>query len=208
MNISNTSSMVSINNTSQSNSRQNTSLNSSQKEFVSSLLSNYDSQNLSTEDATSIVESLKDEGIKASSSLAQTMEESGFNAQEIGELANVENSEIGTSAPPPHPPRPSSGEEDEEDESIISELLDSLLSTDEDDETSTTISTSFEDIMEYTSRIVSLNEDSQSDVMDLLDKYNNEESDFSKEEIGTIVKYSLGEILSEPSNYNRISFYA
>ena len=61
-----------------------------QEELISSLLSGYDSSNLSQEDAMAITETLKDAGIKPSKQLAEVMSESGFSAREVGYLAQAE----------------------------------------------------------------------------------------------------------------------
>jgi len=75
------------------------SLSDEDKEYISSLLSEYDSSNLSQEDATQIDNTLKEAGIMPSRELANVMSESGFNAREMGDLA-----ESG------RPPKPSSYE--------------------------------------------------------------------------------------------------
>jgi len=62
--------------------------------------------------------------------------------------------------------------------------------------------------MDYTSRIVNLNQESQDQVMSLLDDLSSEDSEFSDEQKAAILKYNLGEILSNSDNYNRISFFA
>ncbi len=177
-------------------------LSSSQLETISSVLGSYDANNLSSQDATSIVEAFKDAGIKPGAALAKAMESEGFDAKEVGDLAGVGGSQGGRGMPPPPPP-PSGGEQEESD---ISSLLDELLSIDEDEE-QTTLS-SFEQIMEYTSRIINLNDSSKSEVMDMLDKFSSQDSAFSSEEKSNIIKNSLSQILSEPDNYNRVSFYA
>lgn len=102
----------------------------------------------------------------------------------------------------------------EEEEDYITELLDSLLSAEEDDEDSTTVTSSvvngvsFGDVMDYTSRIVNLNEESQEQVMTLLDDLSSKDNELSNTEKASLVKQNLGEILSNQDNYNRVSFYA
>lgn len=201
-------SIASTMNTAQ-NSSKNTSLSEEQQKFVSTLLASYDVSNLSENDAKSIVESLKNEGIEPGKSLEKAMSDSGFSAKEVGTLAGVgQNSgtQKGGGMPPPPPPS-NSASLSEEDTSVISELLDSLLSIDESD-TTTSSSTSFDDIMKYTSRIVNLNEQSQDKVMEILDKYTQDDTDLSKQDIQSIVKYNLNEILSNQDNYNRTSLLA
>jgi len=177
----------------------NTPLSESQLETISSVLSNYDSSNLSAEDASAIVEAFSSAGIEPSRELANAMSSEGFNAKEVGDLADVGKGNM----PPPPPPPPSGSEQEESD---ISSLLDSLLSIQREDEESATTS-SFNEIMEYTSRIINLNENSKTEVMDLLDKFSSNE-EYSSSEVNNIIRNSLGQILSDPDNYNRVSFYA
>lgn len=176
------------------------SLTSSQLETISSVLNNYDSSNLSSEDASAIVEAFEAAGITPSRELANAMSSEGFNAKEVGDLAGVGRGDM----PPPPPPPPGGSEQEESD---ISSLLDTLLSIENEDEESST-TTSFNEIMEYTSRIINLNEESKSEVMDLFDKFSSEETDYSSSEVNNIIRNSLGQILSDPDNYNRVSFYA
>ncbi len=61
-----------------------------QEEFIATLLSNYDASNISAEDAEEIDSTLKDAGIMPSRELAEVMSESGFDAREIGDLAESE----------------------------------------------------------------------------------------------------------------------
>lgn len=183
-------------NTSTSSTNRSSSLTSDQTDLISSVLSNYDSNNLSQEDAQAIVSAFQDAGIKPSSELASAMENAGFSAQEVGQLAGVGPKGAGGMPPPP----PSS-----EELSSVSSILDSLLSTDED--SSSTTSTSFDDIMEYTSRILNLNEKSKDEVMTLLEKYSNSESNYTQDQKSSIIKNSLSQILSDTNNYKSVSFY-
>lgn len=64
-------------------------LSSSQLDTISSVLANYDANNLSESDAQSIVAAFQKAGIEPSEELASAMEEAGFDAQEIGTLAGV-----------------------------------------------------------------------------------------------------------------------
>lgn len=199
----------------QSSNSQNSTLSSYQKEYIGSLLENYDSSSLSADDAVEIVTALKDQGIAASEELAQYMDDVGFDAKEIGDLASVSGGIEGGGRPaggPPPPPPQGGNQSSEEEEDYISELLDALLSTDDED-SSTTASTvvngvSFSDVMDYTSRIVNLNETSQDQVMTLLDDLNSEDNTLSNTQKASLLKQNLGDILSNQDNYNRVSFYA
>ncbi|KZN66886.1 hypothetical protein N478_18845 [Pseudoalteromonas luteoviolacea S4060-1] len=68
-----------------------------QTDTIKATLEQFDSQNLSEEDAKSIVETFKEAGIKPGKALAEQMSELGFDAKAVGELAGVE--------PPPKPPK-------------------------------------------------------------------------------------------------------
>ena len=176
-----------------SSTSSSSSLTAAQLETISSVLESYDSSNLSASDAQSIIASFEEAGIEPSAELESAMSDLGFDAKEVGDLGR---SDAQSGMPPP----PS-----EEEVSSISSLLDSLLSTEEDDETSTSSSTS--DIMDYTSRILSLNDSSKEEVMNLLDKYSSEDSTYSQSETNALLKASLSEILSDNSNYKSVSFY-
>ena len=65
------------------------SISDEEEEFIASLLSDYDSSNISSEDASEISSALREAGIAPSRELAQVMEESGFDAREIGSLAEA-----------------------------------------------------------------------------------------------------------------------
>jgi urease gamma subunit len=171
-------------------------------------LSQYDSENLSEADAQAIVEAFQAEGIQPGRALAEAMNAEGFDAREVGQLAGVEGPRGGGGMPPPPPP-PS-----DEEVSSISSLLDTLLNSDEEDEESTTTTSginsdsTFDEVMEYTSRILSLNSKSQESVLEMLTKLSTNENDYSKSEMNNLVKGSLSSILSDTNNYNQTSFYA
>lgn len=203
----------------QSSNSQNSTLSSYQKEYIGALLENYDSSSLSADDATQIVSALKDQGIAPSQELVQYMDDAGFSAKEIGDLASTSGGAQGIGAqpaggPPPPPPPQGGNQSSQEDQDYISELLDSLLSTDTTDQ-STSADTSdvvngvsFSNVMDYTSRIVNLNQQSQDQVMTLLDNLNSEDNTLSNTQKASLLKQNLGEILSNQDNYNRVSFYA
>lgn len=90
-------------------------LNDEQGTVVSDTLSQFDPQNLSTEDAQSIVAAFQDAGIKPGKALASAMEEAGFDAKQVGELAGVEK-------PKGPPPRPLSEEQNSVIESVLSDF--------------------------------------------------------------------------------------
>ena len=86
---------------------------------IGSILSEYDPNNLTTEDATSIANSFAQNGIEPSKELADAMESFGFDAQEVGTLAGV----IAPRPNMPPPPPPSMQEKDEVTD-LLAELLD------------------------------------------------------------------------------------
>ncbi|NKF50858.1 hypothetical protein G3R49_09825 [Shewanella sp. WXL01] len=95
---------------------QTASLSEDQKSLIEATLSEYDADNLSQDDALAITETFKEAGINPSKALATTMEEYGFDAKAIGDLAGV--------TPPPPPPKDSGMSE----MNITDEMLESLNS--------------------------------------------------------------------------------
>lgn len=180
------------------NSGSNSTLTDSQLEIISSTLEQYDSSNLSSDDAASIVAAFQDAGIQPSEELASAMEAEGFDAKEVGDTAGVGGPQGGGGMPPPPPPS-------EEEVSEVSDLLDTLLSLEEDEESTDDVATQ---VMEYTSRILNLNDESKSEVMDILEKFSANEEEYTDSEVSNILKSSLGSILSDSDNYNKVSFYA
>lgn len=74
-------------------------LTENQQSLISETLSQFDVDNISQEDAASIVQTFSEAGIEPGKALEQAMADSGFDAKVIGELANVE--EDGHRPPPP-----------------------------------------------------------------------------------------------------------
>lgn len=101
--------------------RPESAISDEQKELISSVLADYDPQDLSQEDAAQIAGAFKEAGIGPSRELANVMSESGFSAREVGELAGIAGSS-GTPPPPPPPPP------DAQEIQSISNTLESLLS--------------------------------------------------------------------------------
>ena len=203
--VSSSSMAMAQQSTQTANAKSSSGLTSSQLETISSVLEGYDSSNLSATDASSIVEALSAAGIEPSSELESALADEGFDAKEIGGLAGVGPQGGGGGMPPPPP--------SEEEEDSVSSLLDSLLNLEEDEEdedSSSTITSNstFDEVMEYTSRILSLNDTSKTEVMDMLDKLSSSQTEFNEEEVSSIVKNSLSSILGDSSNYNSFSFYA
>ncbi|TNE63221.1 MAG: hypothetical protein EP335_10125 [Alphaproteobacteria bacterium] len=82
-------------------------LTGEQKSQISSILSNYDPENLSEDDAEAIVSALKDAGIRPGKGFDEAFEAAGFDAKEVGKLAGLEPPKDG---PPPGPPPGEGGE--------------------------------------------------------------------------------------------------
>jgi len=144
-------------------SSQDNSLSEEEEEFISSLLSEYDSDNISSEDASAISTALKEAGIAPSKELASAMSDSGFDAREIGDLSGAGKAN-----------------------GVVS----------------------FESVMDYTSRIMSLNENSKEQVKELFDSYKPENTELTVNEASKVVVNSLSQILSDSANYKGSSYYA
>ena len=196
-----------------STTAKSSSLSSDQQDLIKSVLSKYDTSSLSSSDATEIVKAFQEACIEPSDSLASTMKASGFDAQEIGNLANAGKGDSGRpSGPPPPPPQ--------KEVDSVSSLLESLLSTDEEDDSTTSTATdtsnstlsssssSFDAILDYTTKIMSLKDDAKTDVKNLLEKYNSNDNTLSQEDTQKFIVNSLSQILGESDNYNTMSFYA
>lgn len=76
------------------------SLTDDQKQTVTSVLKDFDAENLTEDDARLIATAFKDAGIQPSQQLAQALSDEGFDAQEIGAKAGVGRPD-GPRPPPP-----------------------------------------------------------------------------------------------------------
>jgi hypothetical protein len=185
-----------------SNSSTQRALSQEQQELISDVLSEYDSSSLTSEDASEIVSAFSEAGITPSKELANYMDSLGFDAKEVGELGGARPPQAMGSMPPPPPPPPK-----DDTVSALEELL--SASSDEDDEDSTTTSSDFSELLlDYTSKIVNLNEKSQEKVQEILDKYSPENSEYSRQDSSKLALIGLGEILKDSSNYNSTVVYA
>jgi len=106
------------------NARGESSLSDEQKSMVSSILLEFEVDNLSQQDAQSIVVAFQDAGIRPGAELASVMEKAGFNAREVGQLAGV--------APHPQngdilaPQKPSRANIDQDALQLLQEILNSF----------------------------------------------------------------------------------
>jgi len=207
-----------------STTSKSSTLSTEQQELIEEVLAKYDTESLSASDANEIVEAFKEAGIEASGALSSAMESAGFDAKEVGDLAAASGA-TGTNAagggrPAGGPPPPPSEEDEEEVESIY-DLLETLLETDEEDEdSSTSISSilsgtgyedegsSFETVLDYTSKIIRLKDDAKSDVMEMINDFASNEENFEDQLTQKNLLTSLNQILNKTENYNTMSFYA
>lgn len=98
-------------------------LTSEQTELMNETLAQFDPENLTAEDAQSIMQTFKDAGIQPGQEMEAIMAEAGFDAAEVGELGRPEGER-----PPGLPPPPPSGNslEQVDTEEVVS-YLDELL---------------------------------------------------------------------------------
>jgi hypothetical protein len=73
------------------------------KKQVTDILSQYDSENLSSEDMDAINKSFKDAGIRPSGELKSMLEDSGFDAKALGDRARQTQGADGGGPPPGGP---------------------------------------------------------------------------------------------------------
>jgi len=112
-----------------------------QKSLISQTLSNYDPETLTEEDAQAIVAAFKDAGIRPTKELASAMEELGFDARAVGELAGAERPK----GPPPPPPPVDGQSLNTEGLQAIEGILEGYDLTNLTDEDEESILTAFEE---------------------------------------------------------------
>ena len=183
-------------------------MSADQKSAVENVLSKYDTSSVSSEDAKEISNSFKEMGIRPSSDLRQTIEDAGFDADNIRELSGASGVAGTEGKQPPSPPSRPPKNEDSDEVSIIEEILAEILNGDDDDEEDEvqTLDQS-EQIMDYTSRIMNLTDDAKGEVKDLFEKFNPENTTYNKEETSNIITSSLKQILGNSDNYSHTEFY-
>jgi len=86
--------------------RSEQSLTADQQSLISETLSEFDTENLSQEDALSIIETFSQANIQPGAALEKALSSAGFDAKSIGELGNISEG----SRPPPPPPKQSTEE--------------------------------------------------------------------------------------------------
>lgn len=87
------------------NNRQQ-SITQEQRQLIEETLAQYDPENLTQDQAASIVETFKEAGIEPSYAMAEAMTTLGFDARAIGDLAGVGDPQQADSSKPPPPPPP------------------------------------------------------------------------------------------------------
>ncbi|MTW21564.1 hypothetical protein [Allochromatium palmeri] len=75
------------------------SLSEAQQQTIKDTLANFDADNLSASDATSIAKSFSEAGIRPGTAMESAMKDLGFDAKAVGEMAGVEQSR--PMGPPP-----------------------------------------------------------------------------------------------------------
>ena len=76
-------------------------LTEEQKNTLNEILAQYDSEDLSEEDAQTIVEAFKEAGIQPGEELKSLLEDAGFDAEELANLAGIQPGEQSRPPPPP-----------------------------------------------------------------------------------------------------------
>jgi hypothetical protein len=98
-------------------------LTSEQTELMNETLAQFDPENLTAEDAQSIMQTFMDAGIQPGQEMEAIMAEAGFDAAELGELGRPE----GERPPGPPPPPPSGNSLEQVDTEEVVSYLDELL---------------------------------------------------------------------------------
>ena len=160
-------------------------ISADQKESMNKVLSQFDANNLSSADAKKITSAFKKIGVEPGRALEEVMAASGFNAQQVGQLAfgagatpaegpggskgvdTVRSSlaELKGSMPPaggpqggPPPPPPAGGGQDGTDiASFLKELLDALSTSSSQSTSSTTTDTSFDKVLQSAAKLLKTN---------------------------------------------------
>lgn len=83
------------------NTNSSAKLSDEQSSLIADTLSNYDANSLSAEDANAIVETFSSAGLAPSAQFADALAEAGFDAREIGSLANAGENQEARRPPPP-----------------------------------------------------------------------------------------------------------
>jgi len=93
---------------------------SSQQQLISDTLSKYDVNNLTNSDAQAIVSTFQKAGIEPGKDLTTAMDQAGFDAKQIGNVAG------GHQGPPPRGPRPSDSQGQSQGTTLSENVLQDL----------------------------------------------------------------------------------
>jgi hypothetical protein len=108
--------------------RSEQSLTEEQQTFISDTLSEFNADELSEEDALSIIDMFSEANIQPGVALEKAMSSAGFDAKSIGDIAGAAES---SSRPPPPPPPKQSTDEISSMVDYLAELLEETLSAKE-----------------------------------------------------------------------------
>ncbi|RXJ89080.1 hypothetical protein CRV01_10705 [Arcobacter sp. CECT 8983] len=175
-------------------------LTSDEYSTVRSVLSNYDSSNLSNQDAVEITQAFDEANIEPSRQLNNFMDSLGFDAQQIGQLASVLPQNIQASNP-----SNSLDEFKKEEEALTIALKDLLLENNDNNETP---SFSKEQVEDFASKIAALKDDTKESVKQMIENLSSQSSSLTQTQTQNIVQNSLSQVLSDSNNYNSFSIYA
>ncbi|NVJ53564.1 MAG: hypothetical protein HWD90_07700 [Campylobacteraceae bacterium] len=175
-------------------------LTSDEYSTVRSVLSNYDSSNLSNQDAVEITQAFDEANIQPSRQLNNFMDSLGFDAQQIGQLASVLPQSVQASNQ-----SNSLDEFKKEEEALNIALKDLLLENDDNNETP---SFSKEQVEDFASKIAALKDDTKDSVKQMIENLSSQSSSLTQTQTQNIVQNSLSQVLSDSNNYNSFSIYA
>lgn len=116
--------------------QQSTKMTDEQTDKLAEFLSNYDTENLSVDDAQEIVSEVKGLGITAGADLASALGDAGISAQDLAEQAGVAGADRPKRPPPPPPPTETQGISTVDD-AIVQLIADAVEAYDETEEETT-----------------------------------------------------------------------
>lgn len=117
--------------------QQSTKMTDEQTDKLAEFLSNYDTENLSDDDAQAIVREVKGLGITAGADLASALGDAGISAQDLAEQAGVAGADRPKRPPPPPPPPTETQGISTVDDAIVQLIADAVEAYDETEEETT-----------------------------------------------------------------------
>ncbi len=170
-------------------------VSSEQKSAIESVLSKYDASALTQSDAQEISDSFKEMGVRPSKELRETIEASGFDADEIRNL----NSSVEVRNTTPL----ASKKDDTEDITSFEEFLEELLALDIHKETPT----ASEAVEDYMSKYSNLTTEAKSEVKEIMAQLKEKDNN-TQANTNNIMMSSVNDILSKYDNYEHVEVYA